>query len=134
MKLSRIYQEDCTIGILNTGSGLRLLTLELPDLDNQVSISCIPEGTYKYKFIVSPSLGQCIEISDVVGRTYIRIHAGNYTRQIQGCILVGSSIQDIDKDGILDVGNSVASLKKLMEDVDPEGTIEITGASHGNIQ
>ena len=95
--------------------GLRCFTLELPDLDNQVSISCIPDGTYTVNKHYSEKLGACFNVQDVDGRTFIRIHTGNYTRQIQGCILPGSSLMDIDKDGIIDVGNSKSTLNKLLE-------------------
>lgn len=113
LKIKRTYQDDCTVGVLNFG-GFRCLTLELPDLDNQQNISCIPAGRYRCKKIVSPSLGPCIDILDVLDRTYIRIHAGNYTSQILGCVLVGDSLKDINRDGVLDVTNSGATLKTLM--------------------
>lgn len=113
LTIKRIYQDDCTIGILNY-HGFRCCTLELPDKDNQQDISCILAGRYQCKKITSPSLGDCIEIGNVIGRTYVRMHAGNYTSQIQGCVLVGDSIADINHDGVLDVSNSKATLKSLM--------------------
>ncbi len=112
--ITRIGQDDCTVGILNY-EGFRCFTLELPDKDNQQNISCIPPGKYHCKQIVSPSLGNCIDVMGVPGRTYIRIHSGNFTRQILGCVLVGDSLKDIDKDGIIDVTNSGATLKRLMK-------------------
>jgi len=111
--VTRIYQDDCTVGILNYGA-MRVFTLELPNKENQTGISCIPEGEYKTRIINSPSLGKCIDVMNVEGRSYIRIHAGNYTRQIRGCLLVGESLKDIDKDGIIDVTNSKATLELLM--------------------
>lgn len=113
LTINRVYQDDCTLGVLNY-YGFRCFTLELPWKDNKTNVSCIPAGTYKCKKIVSPSLGECIEVADVTGRTYIRIHKGNYTSQIQGCVLVGDSIRDINGDGIPDVTNSTATLEKLM--------------------
>ena len=113
LKIQRIHQPDCTVGILNY-KDFRCCTLELPDLNNQQNVSCIPAGRYQCKKIISPSLGACIEISDVLNRTYIRIHSGNYTRNILGCVLVGDSIKDIDRDGILDVARSKNTLDKLM--------------------
>jgi hypothetical protein len=114
MHITRLYLDDCTIGVLEV-DGLRCFTLELEDFDNEVGISCIPEGAYRVNKHYSEKLGACFNIQDVDGRTYIRIHSGNYTRQIQGCVLVGSSLMDIDKDGIIDVGNSKATLNKLLE-------------------
>ena len=113
MTIQRIAQLDCTVGILNY-KNFRCETLELPYLGNQNNISCIPHGLYECQKINSPAHGLCIEIKDVINRTLIRIHPGNYTRQILGCILVGDSLKDIDRDGILDVTNSVNTLKSLM--------------------
>lgn len=113
--INRIYQRDCTIGILNYGVSARACTLELPYLDNKQSVSCIPAGYYIAKYRKSPSNGDVIELKSVPGRSYIQIHSGNYTSQIEGCILVGDSIVDINKDGILDVANSRETLSKLLE-------------------
>ncbi len=113
LTISRIYQDDCTVGIL-TYKGFRCCTLELPDKDNAQNISCIPAGRYAWKKIVSPSHGDCIEIQDVLNRTHVQIHAGNYTYQILGCILVGDSLKDINRDGTLDVTNSVNTLQALL--------------------
>lgn len=114
LKINRLNLADSTIGVMSFGNNFKCFTLELPWLDNATSISCIPSGFYNCKKIVSPSLGECIEVSNVVGRTYIRIHTGNYTRQIEGCVLVGDSIKDINGDGIPDVTNSKNTLTKLM--------------------
>ena len=111
--LSRIKQEDCVVGIMNFGKE-RCFTLELPDFGNKRSVSCIPEGKYRCHKITSPSLGYCIEILDVLDREYIRIHKGNYTSQIQGCILVGESLADINSDFIIDVANSKSAFDRLM--------------------
>ena len=64
----------------------------------------------------------CIAVTGVPGRTLIRIHTGNYTSQIQGCILVGDSIKDINRDGILDVTNSKNTFNALMDKL-PESFI-----------
>ncbi|WAI96122.1 coil containing protein [Vibrio phage vB_VhaP_PG11] len=126
LKIQRIYQDDCTVGVLNW-NGFRCFTLELPWLDNRTSVSCIPEGTYQCKKIVSPSLGECVDICDVVGRTFIRIHVGNYTSQIQGCILVGESLVDMNRDGIIDVSNSRKIFDELMKLLPDEFLVQIRG-------
>lgn len=124
LTINRIYQNDCTVGVLNYGE-FRCLTLELADLNNTPNISCIPCGTYHCEKVVSGKFGDCVAITNVPGRTLIRIHPGNYTRQIQGCVLVGDSIKDIDKDGILDVTNSKATFKKLMRELPDNFTLVI---------
>ena len=114
IKITRAYFDDCTIGRLEI-DGFKCFTLELPDLDNQVNISCIPEGIYKGTYIKSVSLGECIDIMNVEGRTYIRIHAGNYTSQIKGCVLVGDGIRHLNGDNIPDITNSKYTLSILLD-------------------
>lgn len=123
--ISRIYQRDCTIGILNHKDGFRCHTLELPYLDNQSSISCIPQGTYECFKRVSGKNGNVFELRNVVGRSYIQCHSGNYTSQIEGCILVGDSHSDINKDGLPDVTNSKKTLNELLDILPDEFIIEI---------
>lgn len=93
-------------------------TLELPDKGNQQKISCIPKGVYVCEYTFSPSFKKfSYEIKDVPNRAGIRIHSGNYTRQILGCILLGKTHTDIDKDGIMDVTESsktISEFEKLM--------------------
>lgn len=113
LTIKTIRQSDCTVGVLNY-NGFRCLTLELPWKGNKSSISCIPPGLYQCAKITSQSLGECISIHNVVDRSYVRIHSGNYTSQILGCVLVGDSLKDINRDGILDVTNSKNTLSKLM--------------------
>lgn len=127
IRINRWYQKDCTIGRLRCGD-FQCFTLELPDLDNQSNISCIPEGTYNFNVRHSNSNKSfVIELEDVLDRTYIQIHSGNYTKQILGCILVGDSVKDINKDSIPDVTNSRNTLKKLLKLVGDSGEIKIRG-------
>ena len=112
--IKRIHQSDVTVGILNY-KDFRCFTLELPDKGNQQNISCIPAGEYHCFKIISNTLGNCIEIQNVPGRTFIRIHKGNYTSQIQGCVLVGESLSDINDDLIIDVANSTKAFNNLMK-------------------
>ena len=50
----------------------------------------IPAGFYPVTLTMSPRFGEVLPlIGNVVGRTGIRIHAGNYPRDTAGCILVG---------------------------------------------
>ena len=111
--LQRLYLDDRTIGVFKLGN-FECYTLELPDKDNQTNISCIPEGTYKCERIVSPSLGDCYNVADVEGRTYIRMHQGNYLREIKGCILVGEKL-----DGAA-IYNSEFALKDIFA-IAPDG-------------
>lgn len=126
IKLSRLtHRNKSTLGILSVG-GFECFTLELPWLNNEPNISCIPAGRYLYKKRVSPSRKiEVIELVGVDGRSYIQIHPGNYTRQIKGCILPGLGLKDIDKDGIFDVTNSEAAFNKIMALAPDTGNIEV---------
>ena len=126
--IQRIYQEDCTLGVLEC-DGLRLFTLELPWKDNKQDISCIKEGVYSGFVRHSNKNGTVIELNDVQGRSHVQIHSGNFTTQILGCVLVGDSIADINGDGVPDVTNSRKSLAKLLSKVKDfkEFNVIITG-------
>ena len=65
-------------------------------------------------------------LNGVDNRTWIEIHAGNYTRQIEGCILVGDSLKYLDRDDILDVTNSKNTLGSLMAILPDTFEVEIT--------
>ncbi len=122
--IQRIYQKDCVVGVLNFGD-FRCFTLELPDKNNQQSISCIPAGTYEAFKRISPKNGTVLELRNVYKRQYIQIHSGNYTREIEGCILVGDSLKDINNDGVIDVTNSKNTLHTLLDTVPEKVQIRI---------
>lgn len=105
--------DDCTLGRLSFGN-FHCFTLELPWKNNENNISCVPAGIYRYHRYLSPSKGKVLLLEDVPDRTYVEIHAGNFTRDILGCILVGDSIKYLDRDKIPDVTNSKATLRNLL--------------------
>lgn len=124
--LNTLSFDDCTLGRLFI-KGKSFFTLELPWKDNKPSISCIPPGIYKFKKRFSPNKEMVvIELEDVEGRTYIQIHIGNRTSQIEGCILPGLAIKDYNDDGIPDVVSSEEAFTKIMELAPENGTIKIT--------
>jgi hypothetical protein len=94
-------------------------SLELPWKANLRNVSCIPAGSYSVTKVDSPKFGPgTFSVNNVKGRSNILIHAGNFTRDIEGCILLGERFADIDSDSITDVTNSAATinaLKKLTE-------------------
>jgi hypothetical protein len=122
--IQRSYFDDCTLGRL-FADNFQCFTLELPYLDNQTNISCIPKGAYNARKHISPSNGECIEILNVMNRTHIQIHAANYTRQIKGCIAVGDSIKFLDGDKTPDVTNSKATMVKLLKALPEEFLVYI---------
>lgn len=127
LNIYRWEHDDCVVGRLDY-DGFKCFTLELPNLNNQVNVSCIPDGRYRAKKRFSPSKQQwVVEYIYVPNRTYIQIHAGNFTRQLLGCQAVGDGIKWVDGDDILDVTNSESTLKKLMNTLPDEFYINIRG-------
>ena len=124
--ISTWVNNDCTIGRLNYKE-FDCLTLELPWLDNKVGVSCVPAGIYEAEKYYSPKFRKTvILLKGVQGRSFIEIHTGNFTRDIEGCIVVGDSLKYLDGDNILDVSNSVKTFNKLMAMLPDKFLIEIT--------
>ena len=125
--IKRIHKrKDCTLSVVIYGK-LMFKMLELPDLDNQKNISCIPEGLYHAKKRISPGKGyQVIEYLNVPNRTYIQLHHGNFTRQILGCQLPGEDFIDLDGDGIPDITNTEKTLDELLFALPDRFMIEVS--------
>lgn len=97
LRIERSYYDDFTSGILTSDNKILknlIYTLELPYINNQNNISCIPTGQYIIKKHSSPKFKSCFLITNVKDRTDILIHAGNTTKDTHGCILVGLKKQD----------------------------------------
>ena len=92
------------------------VTLELPWRDNERGVSCIPEGSYLVDpNDVSTRFGNnWAYVQDVVGRSRIGIHSGNWTRHSRGCILTGTFFMHDDEEGE-GVGASRQALNALLE-------------------
>jgi hypothetical protein len=125
----RAYFGDCTISRVITAGGFKCLGLELPWLGNQPRISCIPEGEYPYRVALSPRSGKnVIWIDKVPERSAIQIHPGNYTSQIQGCLLPGRAVTDLNNDGVLDITASGETMQLLLDSIPTSGTIRFIAA------
>jgi ATP-dependent Lon protease len=113
IKLTRIHETSTqTIGYMIVQNVL-VFTLELPYRDNQRNISCVPKGTYSVVRRNSFKYADHFHLTDVPDRSLILIHQGNFNTQTQGCILVGLSLTDINKDGCLDVSESTKAMNWL---------------------
>lgn len=92
--------DEGTFGRLSVDDGWNCKTGELPWRDNQNGVSCIPDGTYICKWILSPKHGYCYQVTGVPGRDMIEIHSANYCGdddlglkcELRGCIALGSDI------------------------------------------
>lgn len=102
--------------------------LELPDKNNQRSISRIPAGIYTAKLRWSKKYDWHYILEDVDGRSYILIHFGNYYKDTRGCLLFGNDFTDIDGDGFRDVTSSKKTMERLLKIAPKEFKIMITDA------
>lgn len=103
------YGPDCVQGLLKYGENYSqsLWTLECPWRENQVFVSCIPDGSYPLVKFDSVEHPGCWVVTPVPGRTGILIHVGNEVKDTQGCILIGQS----QEPGV--VWNSKDALRQL---------------------
>jgi hypothetical protein len=104
---------------------IKVASLELPDLDNQSRISCIPYGEYTVKRRRSPKHGEHFHITNVPNRSFILIHSGNFYTDILGCVIVGDNLLDINGDGKKDVTNSKKTMKLLLNILPDEFKLKI---------
>lgn len=73
--------------------GQELFTVERPWLQNERSISCIPEGTYQCAPRRYNKGGyDAIEVQNVPNRSFILIHKGNTMHDLAGCIAITSKL------------------------------------------
>ena len=87
----------------------------------------IADGFYGLRLSESPKFGRLLpEVTDVAGRSGIRIHRGNTAADSRGCILVGRRRGD----GLLwDSAAREASVVDLLSRVGGEHFLEVTGGS-----
>lgn len=87
LELIRTYFPNGTNGeILFNGSRV-CSSIELPWLNNQHKISCIPEGRYELKKRYTAERGLHLILANVPDRQLILIHAANDAKkELQGCI------------------------------------------------
>ena len=109
------FTDKSTIGNLYLNGEWLCDTLELPYLDNQRSISCIPEGQYKARLRTARESATRnylhLLVEDVKDRSYILVHIGNFPKDTRGCILVGIG-REQDR-----VKNSTLAMDLLMKEI-----------------
>ena len=119
---------DYTIGRLEDENGMKISdTLEPTWRDykgGELKIpkkSAIPEGTYRVVVTKSQRFGKYLPLLvGVPGFEGVRIHAGNTSRDTEGCILVGQNLQ------VGKVLRSRITLEKLMKLIENEKEIYLT--------
>lgn len=87
LELIRSYDPEGTNGELRYGGKAICFTIELPWLQNQHNISCIPEGRYELRKRFVQKFGLHLLVVDVPDRSRILIHpASDAKTQLKGCI------------------------------------------------
>ena len=136
LKLERFaYSPDGTFGRFFMPSGKVFFTVERPWLDNEESLSCIPEGIYALhrrpsQIVTNSTHGEytdAYEVMGVPGRSDILIHPANWPSELRGCIGPGTTYVVLT--GRNAVSNSVLAFKQIMEELDvTEGSwqLEVT--------
>ena len=116
LELIRTYHPKGINGEILLNKARICYSIELPWLNNQHRISCIPEGRYELTKRYSLRFGWHLLVNNVVNRSYILIHAYNDAlKESKGCI-APVSICTGDGKG----NNARVSLKKLLEITYPE--------------
>lgn len=71
----------------------KLFTVERPRGSNRPSLDCIPEGLYPLRLGTYNKGGYpAYELLEVPGRSLIKIHIGNTSRDVKGCISPGLAL------------------------------------------
>ena len=109
------FTKESTIGELFLNGERICDTLELPWVDNQRNISCIPEGVYPVRLRLPRESATRdylhLLVQEVPNRDWILFHRGNTAKDTSGCILVGlGTEQDV-------VHNSVLAMDLLIKEV-----------------
>lgn len=84
-----------TFGVITHNDVPFAITLEREWLNNERSISCIPEDLYICQRVNSPKFGNTFQVTDVPGRSHILFHKGNIDDDSHGCILVGEQFETL---------------------------------------
>ena len=108
-----------TVGVLLLAGSAFCVTLEPPDRDNRVDLSCIPEGNYTCRRHHSPHFGETFRVDEVPGRSEILIHPGNTVDDTAGCILVAEKFGKLcGERAVLNSGRTFGKLMIALEGID----------------
>jgi hypothetical protein len=87
LQLTRTYYPGGTNGRISKAGRRICDAIELPWLQNQPGLSCIPEGKYRIEMRYSRRFKTHMLLTGVPGRSLILIHpANNAVKELRGCI------------------------------------------------
>lgn len=113
-RLTGKYKEGPVLGVLFIENKLMFTTLEPPWLNNEKKRSCIPNDTYRCVINDSPKFGITYEVRGVPDRSGILFHIGNYSKDTEGCILLGSGFMPNEK-GISDSEKAMSLFRQIVK-------------------
>jgi hypothetical protein len=112
LKLDRFcYHPEGTLGVMEI-DGEKFYSIERPWLENAPNVSCIPTGTYEMTWRESPRFGWTWMLENVPDRTYILIHVANFSKDVQGCIGLGTGLMG-DRIAVSNSRKAVAAFEEL---------------------
>jgi hypothetical protein len=137
MIIYRGYTDKGTFGRWYTDTGKFICySMEREWKDNQLSISCIPEGDYglrEYSSVRFPNTFVLVNHEKGVGintgeahRSHILIHAANTPNELEGCIAPGMMLENFGHRW--GVGSSKVALAKVLEVAEKETMLSIRAA------
>lgn len=87
LTLYRDYLPEGTNGALFCLGELVCYTIELPWRENEMGVSCIPEGRYRLARRYSERYGYHLLVKEVPGRSGILVHPANDAlKELRGCL------------------------------------------------
>ena len=117
IKIIRDWQDDnqtlgkCTVYDENNKPIFSSVSLELGWRGNQKNISCVPLGRYTVLLEYSNRFNKKLwELKNVPNRAECKFHSSNFWFELNGCIALGRSLYDINKDGYNDVTSSKSTI------------------------
>ena len=122
--LKRILEDaDKTVGSILWVKDMTQLccTIELPWINNEPFISCIPKGRYLCKKYSSAKYHDVWEVVNVPNKSKILIHIANIVDDVKGCIgpgkIFAKNIKN-GKDGVASSGPTMTMLRGKLGDDD----------------
>lgn len=88
--------------------------LEPPEVGNLPGLSNVPAGTYPVHVRQDGKLGWRLELEGVPNREHIELHVGNYPKNTEGCLLIGSTV-DANSCSVLHSADAMKALRTLFD-------------------
>lgn len=116
----------CIVKDVNDFPLFTALSLERGSRDNKKGVSCVPSGKYIIKYEYSNKFDCNLwELKGVPNRSECKFHSANFWNQLNGCIALGQTYKEIDKDSYKDLTNSKSTMKAFEEVLKGETELEL---------